>query len=208
MGWDAPTASYFNWFSDLLTYDDPAVTVVVLKLFGGHILFEVDSQHTLEILFSGATSSEPIVVDVLLNAAEIRKNIRILFPLQTNDDVKLSAGCHQNLNAVQVLAVLLQQSADGGKLLLLLSLLIEVLVAFKGFLGVERQHFNLRLTFYHIQQGIDSCADTGIRQNADVSGFDDKEHQVTHTGGDAIVCDALNAHELPGRLGIVLQNGC
>ena len=98
-------------------------------------------------------------------------------------------------------AVLLQKLAYGGKLLAGLPLLIEGLVPFKGLLGVERQHLNFGLPLDHIQQRIDSGANAGVRQDADVGGLDDEEYQVAHAGGDTVVFDAVDPHELPGRLG-------
>ena len=109
------------------------------------------------------------------------------------------------MNAVQVLAVLFQQSADRWQFLLAQTIPVKVLIALEGFLGIEGQHLDLRLSLYDIQQRIDAGADAGIRQDGDVSGLDDEEHEIAHTGGNAVVLDLLNAHELPcGAGGFVL----
>ena len=109
------------------------------------------------------------------------------------------------MNAVQVLAVLFQQSADRRQFLLAQTLPIEVLIALKGFLGIERQHLDLRLSLYDIQQRIDAGADAGIWQDGDVGGLDDEEHEIAHAGGNAVVLDLLDGHELPcGAGGFVL----
>ena len=103
-----------------------------------------------------------------------------------------------------MLAVLLQKPPDGRKLLVAHALLIEVFVSLEGLLGVEGQHLNFRLPLDHIQQGVDPGADAGIGQDADVGGLDDKKDQIAHAGGDAIVLDAVDPHELPGGLGGIL----
>lgn len=63
-------------FLPLFAHNDPAVTVVVLVLLGGHILLEVDAQHPFEILLGGPAGGESVVIDALLDAAEVRKHIR------------------------------------------------------------------------------------------------------------------------------------
>ena len=94
-------------------------------------------------------------------------------------------------------AVLLQQSADCWQFLLTQTLPVKVLIALEGFFGIERQHLDLRLSLDHIQQRIDAGADAGIRQDGNVSGLDNEEHEISHAGGNAVVLDLLNAHELP-----------
>ena len=104
-----------------------------------------------------------------------------------------------------MLAVLLQQSADRWQFLLAQPLPVKVLIALEGFFGIERQHLDFRLSFYDIQQRIDAGADAGIRQDGDIRRLDDEEHEIAHTGGNAVVLDLLNAHELPcGAGGFVL----
>jgi hypothetical protein len=132
------------------------------------IRFELDTQHLFEILLGGSAGREAVVVDALLDAGKVGEHIGLLFIAQPDDNIELTAGGHEHLNAVQVFAVLLQQSADGGKFLLTQPLPVEVLIALKGLLGVERQHLDLRLPLYDIQQRIDAGADAGIRQDGDV----------------------------------------
>ena len=104
-----------------------------------------------------------------------------------------------------MLAVLLQQPADCRQFLLAQTLPVKVLIALKRFLGIERQHFDLRLSLYDIQQRIDAGADAGIRQDGDIGRLDDEEHEISHAGGNAVILDFLNAHELPcGTGGFVL----
>lgn len=72
---------------DLLAHNHPAVAVEVLELLGGHVLLEVDAQHTLEILFGGSAGGEAVVVDVLFDTGQVRKNVSILIPPQADDDI-------------------------------------------------------------------------------------------------------------------------
>ena len=104
------------------------------------------------------------------------------FVPQPDDDIKLPAGGHQHLNAVQVCAVLLQKPAYGRELLAGLPFLIEGLVPFKGLLGVERQHLDLGLSLDHIQQSVDSGADAGVRQDADVRSEEHTYELQSHLG--------------------------
>ena len=180
---------------------DPAVPVEVLEVFCGHVLLEVDTKHPLEILLGGPAGGEAVVVDALLDAGEIGEYIGALFSPQPNDDIKLPAGGHQHLDAIQVLAVLGQKLANGGKLLLLHAFLVEVFVVLKGLLGVERQHFHLGQPFHHMEQSIDPCGDAGVWQDADVGGLDDEEHQIPHVGRNTIVLEIVDAHQLLGGLG-------
>ena len=104
-----------------------------------------------------------------------------------------------------MLAVLLQQPADRWQFLLTQTLSVEVLIAFEGFFGIERQHLDFRLSFYDIQKRIDAGADTGIWQDGNIRRLDDEEHEIAHTCGNAVVLDLLNAHELPcGAGGFIL----
>lgn len=69
---------------------------------------------------------------------------------------------------------------------------------------MRAQHLNFRLSLDHIQQGVDPGANAGIGQDADIGGLDDEKDQIAHAGGDAIVLDAVDPHELPGGLGGIL----
>lgn len=77
-----------------------------------------------------------------------------------------------------MLTVLLQQSADCWQFLLAQTLPVKVLIALEGFLGIEGQHLDLRLSLYDIQQRIDAGADAGIRQDGDVGGLDDENTRL------------------------------
>ena len=198
-------AFFAKWIPPLLANNDPTVTVEVLKPLCRHILLKVNTQHLFKILPGGSTGRESVVVDVLLDAGKIGEHIGLLFSAQPDDNIEFAAGRHEHLNAVQVLAVLLQQSADRWQFLLIQPLPVEDLIALEGFLGIERQHFDLCLSLYDIQQRIDAGADAGIRQDGDIRRLDDEEHEIAHAGGNAVILDLLNAHELPcGAGGFVL----
>ena len=76
------------------------------------------------------------ILDTLFDAGEVAEHIGLLFALQPDEDIELPAGCHEHLNAIQVLAVLLQQLSDDGQLLLVCPLAIERLVVLEGLLGI------------------------------------------------------------------------
>ena len=111
-------AAFFAFFSKcippILANNYPTVTVEVLELFCCHVLFNVNTQHLFEILLGGSAGREAVVVDVLLDAGKVGEHIGLLFTTQTDDNIELTAGRHEHLNAIQMLAVLLQQSANCG----------------------------------------------------------------------------------------------
>ena len=109
---------------------------MILVPLGGHVLLKVDSQHPFEILLGGTTDGEAVILDALFDAGEVAEHIGFLFALQSNENIKLPAGCHKHLDAIQMLAVLLQQLSNDGQLLLVCLLAIECLVVFKGLLGI------------------------------------------------------------------------
>ena len=109
---------------------------MILVPLGGHVLLKVDSQHPFEILLGGTADGEAVILDALFDAGEVAEHIGLLFALQPDEDIELPAGCHEHLNAIQVLAVLLQQLSDDGQLLLICPLAIECLVVLKGLLGI------------------------------------------------------------------------
>ena len=60
-------------------------------------------------------------------------------------------------------AVLLQQLSDGGQILKICLLSIEILVILEGLLRIQSQHFNFHLPFNDIQKRIYPRAYTGAR---------------------------------------------
>ena len=109
---------------------------MILVPLGGHVLLKVDSQHPFEILLGGTTDGKAVILDAFFDAGKVVEHIGFLFALQPDEDIELPAGCHEHLNTIQVLAVLLQQLSDDGQLLLVCPLAIECLVVLKGLLGI------------------------------------------------------------------------
>ena len=97
-------------------------------------------------------------------------------------------------------AVLLQQLSDGGQILKICLLSVELLVILEGLLRIQSQHFNFCLSLNDIKKRIYPRAYTGARQDRNVSWFNSKKHQIPHAGCDAVVGEIINAHELPSRL--------
>ena len=78
--------------------------------------------------------------------------------------------------------------------------MVERTVLREGLSGVERQQFDVRLCAQYIFQGLDSGIYRVRGQNTEVGWADNVKDQITRVGGNAVVRDLLNAHELLGGL--------
>ena len=74
--------------------------------------------------------------------------------------------------------------------------MVERAVLRKRFSGIERQQLDVCLCAQHIFQSFDSGIDRVRGQNTEVGWTDNVKDQIARVGGNAVVCDLLNAHEL------------
>ena len=70
----------------------------------------------------------------------------------------------------------------------------------KALTGVHCQQLHARLRAECILERTDLRADCASWEDADVRGLNDVKNEITRVGGNAVVRDFLNAHELLGGL--------
>ena len=155
---------------------------------------------TLEVFLSGTARGEAIVAEFCLDGRKQGVRCVGLFIFQPHREIKFPHQCHLHLLFIQKRTVLFEQFADRRILLCLHPVVVKKARRVKALAGVHRQQLHARLRAERVLKRTDLGTDRARRQDADVGRLDDVKHKIAGVGGNAVVCDLLNAHELLGGL--------